>query len=73
MTMADRDGASMDRERSIYPIGADCYAPAGTDRDLCRDRILQDSGRLFSENSGGFEILWTSQSGLNDPHLLFWA
>ena len=59
-------------ELEMYPIGANCYAPAGTDRDLYRDRIQQDSARLFSENSGGFELLWTSESGQTNPQPQGW-
>ena len=70
--MANQDGAHIDRKRELYPIGANCYAPAGTDRDLYRDRIQQDSARLFSESSGGFELLWTSESGQTDPQPHGW-
>ena len=61
--MAGQDRAQLDWERNVYPIGEDCYAPAGTDMELCRDRIFQDATRLFSDESGGVEILWVSQSG----------
>ena len=69
--VADQDGDYIDWQRSVYPIGVDCYAPAGIDRDLCRDRIHQDSVRLFSEHSGGFEIHWISEIGRVYPRTWF--
>jgi len=48
-----------------YPVDIECYAPSGEDRDLCHQRLTEESLRLFQIADGGLNILSASRENGN--------
>jgi hypothetical protein len=44
-----------------YPIGTECYAPTGEDRNLCDQRLKEESPKLFQFAGGGVDVLRSSR------------
>ena len=46
-----------------YSLGIDHHTPISEDRDLCYNRLIEDSARLFTSQSNNFELMFVSADG----------
>jgi hypothetical protein len=52
-----------------YPLNDNCYAPTGEDRDLCDQRLSEESLELFQIAGGGSDILWSAQDDFRSQEM----
>lgn len=52
-----------------YPVDVECYAPIGEDRQLCHQRLVEESLSLFQIAGGGSAILRSLRDSGQSLHL----
>lgn len=52
-----------------YPLDTNCFAPTGEDRDLCDQRLSEESLELFQVAGGGSDILWSARDDLSSQEM----